>query len=67
MAQMVERPACGLNNRRTGIDSQQGHEIIFVTPKRPEQLWCPQSLLFKGSRGKGEVVPSGGGGEKTTT
>lgn len=34
----------------TRLESQQGQEH-FSSPKRPDLLWCPSSLLFNGCRG----------------
>lgn len=62
MAQMVERSAAvGLTTHELESIPSRGMIYFFVNPKCPGQLWCPQSLIFRGSRGEGEVVPRGGG------
>jgi len=61
MAQMVERPACGLNNRRTGIDYQQGHGIFFCHSKTSRPAVVPTKPLIQGVPREGESGFGGGG------
>jgi hypothetical protein len=46
---------CGMDNRRFGIRVPVGSRII-TSPCRPDRLWGPPNLLYKGYR---ELFPGG--------
>jgi hypothetical protein len=42
--------ACGVDDRGVGVRFPVGSRI-FSSPRRPDRLWCPRSLLSSGYRG----------------
>jgi hypothetical protein len=48
---LINHCCYGLDDRGSRVRSPEGGWEFFTSPPRPEQLWCPPSLLSNGYEG----------------